>query len=86
MGLGEGIGPPQPPFIIPSFIIPSFIIPSFITPPFLNISGRLVIGSPHPPRIPFLETRLVRFFAERLLRFVPLDFLLFVEEKREKSF
>jgi hypothetical protein len=77
--MGEVIGPPQPPFII----LP-FIIPSFASPPFLNISGRVAIGSPHPPRI--LEARLVRLFVERLFRFVPLYFLLLEEVKREKSF
>jgi len=44
--------------------------------------GRVVIGSPHPPRIPFGKTRLVRLFEERLPRFVPLDFLFLEEVKR----
>jgi hypothetical protein len=45
----------------------------------------VAIGSPHPPRIPFLEMRLVRLFVERLFLFVPLVFLLLEEVKREKS-
>jgi hypothetical protein len=55
-------------------------------PSFLNICGRLAMGSPHPPRIRFGETRLVRFFVERFTRFVPLVFFLLEEVKREKRF